>query len=122
MHKQRLAMAVCGGLGIIATFLPWVSFMGISASGLSAGIAGILNLALFGGGIALAALGDREQAQEGGMMYGALACFGLGGLYGIFNIAQTGGMTGFGLYLVVIAGIGGAVAAFVLKGKGGETV
>ncbi|MCP4443374.1 MAG: hypothetical protein GY810_31110 [Aureispira sp.] len=126
MHKQRLIMTVCAAIGIIATFLPWASVMGLMTVKGIDGADGYLNIILFGGALALALLGDRNVPQGGGMMYGALTCFALAGLLGVYKVVSLMGesmvTTGFGLYLIAIAGVAGAVVAFIMKGDGAETV
>lgn len=120
MHKQRLALTVAAVAGIIATFLPWASVMGMTINGTVGD--GWISLAIFAGITILALLGNRSTALKGGMLIAAtvMALLALGmGIYEIMNIRKSGGNyveIGFGLYILIAAAAACLILPFVIKG------
>lgn len=120
MHKQRLAITVAALAGIIATFLPWASVLGMSVNGTEG--AGWISLAIFAVIVILALLGNRSTALKGGMLIAAIimAILALAlGVYQIMDIQKSGGgyvKIGFGLYILVAAAAACLILPFVIKG------
>ena len=120
MHKQRMALMLAAAAGIVASFLPWASVMGISVNG-TAG-AGWISLLLFAVIAIMSLLGNRTMALKGGLMIAAIIAAVLViilGIWQIMDIKKEGGgfvEIGFGLYIVVAAGAGCLLLPFVIKG------
>lgn len=136
LHRQRIVLACIAGVGMLATFLPWAKMPIIGTIAGTAGAAGWMTFALFGASLGLSFLGRREQLLTGGKRIGAIAPSVLAALIGLATIAvwrtaksdaaREGGFAeafamtvqiGFGVYLVVLAGIAFAIVSFVFKGK-----
>lgn len=118
MHKQRIGIVVAAGIGMLSTFLPWatVPFLG-SINGTVGD--GYITLVIFLVALLMGLLGDKNTLLTGAkkivaMIAGALA--GGIGIWKILDISSIGGGeagilgksigVGFGLYLIVICGIG----------------
>jgi len=134
MNKQRIAILVPAGIGVLATFLPWVT-MPIVGSVSGASGDGWITLLLFIPAIVITLINDKSQRIEGNLLYGAIIPAGLAGLIGLYYIIDFnssmsavtasagpfGGAiaasvsVGFGLYLVVLAGIAVPVLAYMIK-------
>lgn len=106
MHKQRTASAATALLGIISTMLPWGSFLGISVSGLSAGMQGYLVLIAFVVGLVFSLMGDRNDVIKDINLIATSIAGGLAGVLGIILLLGNISFAGIGLYLTVICGIG----------------
>ena len=119
MGKQRLAFLVAAGVGILGSVMPWASIGPISVSGMQLGGGAIILLMAIAG--VLAYLGDRNTDLGGWKFWTAFGTLALSGLIGLVKVLEVMGASsvglGIGLILVAIAGIGGAVSAFVLKSK-----
>jgi hypothetical protein len=138
MNKQRLAILIAAGLGALATFLPWVKAPIVGTINGTEGD-GWITLVLFSVPLVISLLNDRTKAVKGGILYGAIIPSIIAGIIGIWKIidinninkmsmseigdnpfAKALGITvsiEFGLYLVVLAGIGLPIAAFLIKDK-----
>lgn len=129
MHKQRLAILITAGLGAFATFMPWAedSIMG-TIYGTNGD--GWINLMLFAAPLVISLLGDKTKSIKGGrLLYGAIIPSIIAGILGFVVINHfksetyltilygTGSTVEFGLYLVVLAGIGLPILAVFLKDK-----
>ena len=134
MHKQRLYVLIAAAAGMLGTFLPWVSlpFLG-SVSGVNAGADGWISFVFFGVVVAMTLIGNRESLLEGyqftlSVVFGAVgAIFGLWKIIDINSVMGGKGQgemgkamgkmisVGFGLYLIVLAGIAVVVLALMLK-------
>ena len=79
MHKGRLVLAILGGLGIISTFLPWITntpdfskyglnfSASVTESGMDNNIIASINIICFIGIIAFSILGKRTQMVSKGI-------------------------------------------------------
>lgn len=132
MNKQRFAMLIAAGLGALATFMPWAKAPFIGTITGTKGD-GWITFILFGITIVICLLNDKTKRLEGNLLYGAIAPAIIASIMGIwkisdFNSAMSGlkdnpfaaafGQTvsvGYGLYVIVLAGIAVAVLAFYIK-------
>ncbi|MBU1238673.1 hypothetical protein KKF84_00360 [Myxococcota bacterium] len=128
MHKQRIAVAALGIIGIIATFLPWVNVPILGS--ISAAKAGDwLTLVLYLPIVILAFIGDKKAPLLGKKRIGATILAVLASLIAIVKMSDiksvVGGeeamkllgdkiTIGFGLYIAIGAGFVIAVVAFLL--------
>jgi hypothetical protein len=140
MNKQKLAIVIVAGLGILATFFPWVfiSIHGsvskiIQSGGMHGSVSGIESggwktLILFAIPLILCLLKDKQTPLKDGTLYGAIipSIIALAvGIWEIIEILDDGSSKllsvdvsiGFGLYMVVLAGIAIPIIALLLKGK-----
>lgn len=129
MNKQRSAILIASGLGVLASFLPWVKvpFIG-SINGTSGDGDGWITFVLFAITLLISLLGQKTKAITGGLFYGAILPGLIAGIVGALNIvdinskiAKTGLSgsisIGYGLYLVVIAGFALPILGFLIKDK-----
>ena len=132
MNKQRVSVLLAAGAGIVGTLMPWVtvSMLGISQSenGLGTGDGKII-IVLFGIACLLSLLGDWSFGVEGGARIGAIVLGLVGAIIALMDInnfhEKVGGMgglasIGFGLYLIVIAGVLLPILAFAVPPQGGD--
>jgi hypothetical protein len=124
LTKQRLAIIIASAVGIISVFLPWrvanIWGVGVSQSGINMGADGIIALLLFAAPIVFALLGDKKARLT--QLYEILSgvAGGLGALWGIIVIVvintEIFGLSraGFGVFLLIIAGLAVAAAAFLM--------
>ena len=119
MNKQRLAILIVAGLGVVATLLPWasISAFGFSASanGLQAGWWGYANLILFAGAGVLGFLGDRS-AKVAGNTRTLIVVLGIAAAVLMFILSMKPGMGAFGLWLAILSGIALPIVAVKVKG------
>lgn len=119
LHKQKLYALIAAGVGLIACFLPWWSFSfggfgGYSINGMHD--LGILSfLGFVGAGVVTFVMGDKTKAFDGQPKLIVSACFAGAGLFAIIQFLRQSSFTTFGLYLAILAAIGGAVIVYVLK-------
>ena len=135
MHKQRLIIMVISILGMLATFMPWVKAPLIGSVNGTEGD-GWITLGLFAVALVMSLLGDRTQKIVTKKIYIASIASIIAAVIGIWKIIDfnssmneiTGdsifGTTldlnisiGYGLYLIVLAGIAIPVYLFVMKRK-----
>lgn len=132
MNKQRLAILILAGLGVTATFLPWVKAPILGAINGTEGD-GWITLVLFAIPLVISLLNDKATKIEGGPLFGAIIPSLVAGVIGIYKIidfnstmsnigdnpfAQALGASisiQFGLYLVVLSGILLPICAVALK-------
>ena len=134
MHQQRLYVLIAAAAGMLGTFLPWVSlpFLG-SVSGTSAGADGWISFVFFGVVLAMTLIGKREALLEGWHFMLAIIFGAAGAIFALWKIIDINSViggkgqgemgkamgkmvsVGFGLYLIVIAGIAVVVLAFVMQ-------
>ena len=122
-HKQKAYALIAAVLGVIAMFLPWwkVSFGGIFKM---AGMGGSINgmhgvgvlafIGFLGAGI-ITALGDKTKPFEGQPKLIAAGCFAGAALFTLIQFIRLSSFTGIGIWLSLIAGIGGALLVYVVK-------
>ena len=109
MNIQRSVTLGAAVLGVVATFLPWASFLGMSISGIESD--GIFATIAFVAAIAFAMLGDRKEALTSSKWkFGVVAAGALAAAVALltyFNAVSEGiaGLVGFGLWLTVLCGI-----------------
>lgn len=124
MHKQRLGMLIAAAVGMLGTFLPWatIPFFG-SISGTQGD--GWFTLVAFLVALIMTLVGNKNEVLTGAKLYIGMAFAAIGsiiGVYEIFNISgavsgQAGKMVsiGFGLYVIIIAGLVYIGLGFILK-------
>ncbi len=126
MNKQRLGMVIAAAVGMLGTFLPWASipFFG-SVSG-TRGM-GWVTLVLFLVALLMALLGDKLSLLTGAKFYVAIAVSVLAAVIAVLQImdlksAMSGSGSfgsavsiGFGLYVIILAGLAVPVLGFTLK-------
>jgi len=114
--NSKLVLIAAGALCIISVFLPWVSFMGITANGLSDGSKiGFFFIAL---GMLIAVMGFLQKKWSAIVAIVLSACVaGLGAKY--FNDVSSPEISaGFGLYAMLaggIIGIAGGIMGLMAK-------
>ena len=132
-HLQRIVIIACASLGILSTFLPWVSMPIVGAIYGTAGD-GWITLCLFIPALVLAFRGDKLAPLIGGSRLGAAIPAGIAGLIGLgeimqFNlkVAEAGNdnpfaqafagavQIRFGIYLLVASGVAVCVTAWLLE-------
>jgi len=133
MHTQRIILACIAGLGMLATFLPWVRAPIIGSVDGTAGD-GWITFALFGLSLSLVFTGSKCEPLSGGGQVCAAICTAMAVLLGVWKIldlnsiksdmARQGALAtalagsvqiGFGIYLVVIAGIVFWIVCFTFR-------
>ena len=132
MNKQRLSVLLAAGAGVVGTLMPWitVSMFGISRSESGIGTSdGKVIIVLFGIACVISLLGDWRFGVEGGARIGAIVLGLVGAIIALMDInnfhEKVGGMgglasIGFGLYLIVIAGVLLPILAFAVPSQGGD--
>lgn len=109
-NKNEIGMIIAGAAAVIAAFLPWVKVAFISVNGIE-GDGQISAIA----GVVLAAMGlDQLRASGGrraGVIVGLVASviIALLGLYHWNNLSDGVSSVQIGVYLTIVAGVGGAV-------------
>ena len=135
-HKQKLYALTAAGIAFVALLLPWISVSFIGPSATWNGIRGWGILSLFGviGVVALALLGTRTDDYTAEFKKYTLIAFGaiaLGALlFFIRKNSVVGGgdylgdivKTGIGLWICLIAGIGGLAVTYGLIKPGNKIV
>ena len=121
MNKQRKFILIAALVGVIATFLPWVTvsfggFGGFSVNGFN-GIGILVFLCLVASGI-LAFLGDQTKPMEKTFWMITLIAGGLASLIMVINFLRAMGdisYIGIGFYLTTLAAIGVLVSAYMFR-------
>jgi len=121
LHKQKMYAFIAAIVGVIACFLPWWSFS-FGGFGLGAGYSingmhdlGILAFLGFVGAGVVTFLGDKAKPFEGQLKLIAAGAFALAALISLIQFLRISTGTSFGIWISIIAGIGGAVIVYVLK-------
>ena len=143
MHLQRILIVSLSFLGIIAVFLPWFSYNylfidykingieNLSVPGIERNGNGWFIIGLFALCIILAVLKDLNKSIQQGYTVGILLASILASVIIIINLLtldnQTDNFIGnlfktkvdieYGIYLILICGIGIPIALFLLKDK-----
>lgn len=125
MHKQRLAVIIAAGLGLVSLFLPWasLSMFGVSYSvnGLQAGGPGYIMLVVFVVAGVFAFLGDDRTAPIDASKVKIVAgVAALGVLMMLYQLLAGIGFSyaGLGAYLAFIAALAVLAVPFVIKDSG----
>ena len=113
MNKQRLAILITGVLGALGSFLPWVSVLGMSVSGINGD--GQLTLILMLPAIILSLVGDRKQNLTGAKLYSSIIPALLACAIAIWKISEIPMGLGIGLIITAIAPIALTASAFLIK-------
>jgi hypothetical protein len=133
MNKQRLAILIVAGIGMIATFLPWVK---IPLHGTINGTKGDgwITFALFAIPLILSLLNDKTKRIEGGWLCAVVIPAIFSVVIGIWKIAEFNSIMSdlgdnpfaksfgvisieIGLYLVILSGLVLSAVAFLIKDK-----
>ena len=125
MEKKRLFITVVAGVGMLATFLPWVSLPVASISGTQDG--GWLTLILFAAGGAIAWFyGSREEPLDKQKLLGVWIPAALATIIVLLKLFRDysdelfgSASRGFGLWLALLAGIAQVAVCFFFKGSAG---
>jgi len=133
MHLQRILVISLSFIGIISVFLPWFSFDSLLLDYTINGTErnGWLVIGLFAVSIVLAVLKDLNKSIEKGFNVGIMLASMLASVIVIIDLLtldnQTDNFIGelfktkvnieYGIYLVLICGIGIPISLFLLKDK-----
>lgn len=133
MHRQRIAILIASAAGMLGTFLPWVNIP-LMGSLNGTGGDGWITFGLFGVAFLITFLGNKTLALKGvylalGLISGVIA--GAIGVWKILDFNSSIGRTapqtelvksfgklvsvGFGLYLIVVAGIAVLLSGILLR-------
>ena len=122
MNKQRIAISASAVAGMVATFLPWASVLGISITGTGAagqGGDGWITLAIFAVPLLLALLsGKRAETIPNGSKVLCVIPGGINGAVGFYvqnHYSKLGVSVGIGVYLLIIASIAVIILPFLTK-------
>jgi hypothetical protein len=112
--NSKLLLIVAGILAIVSAWLPWVSFMGITANGFQGSMGGNPGLffVILGALIAVMGLIGKKWSAIAAIVL-ALCVAGLGVKY----YMDAGEAVGYGLYVMMAAGVLGIIGG-VLAMKG----
>ena len=134
-NKQRLVILISAALGMIATFLPWVNAPILGSIAGTKGD-GWFTFVLYLIPLVIALIGKQIEPIKAPIIYTAVIPSVIASIVGIWKIKDFNSVMGetdssnsiseainastsigFGLYLVVLAGIGVAFAALFIKDK-----
>ncbi|MGV8057301.1 MAG: hypothetical protein AB2L12_04585 [Smithellaceae bacterium] len=126
MNKQRIGILIASGIGMFGTFMPWAKTINSTVDGTNKD--GWISFGLFLIIFLISLIKDRSQSLKGGLLYAALVPSVIAVVLGIFEIIEIknsmlakyytflGGVSiGFGLVLIIVAGIAVPIIAFTLK-------
>jgi hypothetical protein len=122
LHKQKMYALVAALVGVIGCFLPWWSFsygglfgggVGYSVNGMHE--IGILAFLGFIGAGVVSFLGDKTKPFDGQLKMIAAGAFALAALITLIQFLRLSTGASFGIWISLIAGVGGAVIVYVLK-------
>ena len=134
MNQQRLAILIASGLGALATFMPWVKAPFIGSIAGTQGD-GWITFILFNISLILSLRGDKTKSIAGGKRFATVIPPIIAAFIGITKILSFNSNMGdlgdnslaqamgasisieFGLYLVILAGIGVPIFAFLIKDR-----
>ena len=125
MKKQKLTSICAASIGIISSFLPWVTinifFASKSASGIEGGD-GYISLLLFATILTIALVGGVNENYSSKSLISVTIIAGLCILLGFYEIANIRDASkvatiGIGLFLLIFSGIATISTALVLKNK-----
>ena len=109
---------IAAAVGVISMFLPWVSFLGFSVSGMHG--SGILVFLCFLAAGALAYLGDQTTSLNQTNWMITLVAGGVAALIMVINFfdAGTSGLLGIGFYGALLASLAIVAFAFMFRSAG----
>lgn len=133
MHKQKLTVLIIAIIGMLCTFMPWINAPIVGAINGTQGD-GWITLALFSIPAILCLINDQASPLKRGSIYLVAAIGGLIAIIAIYKMIDfTAGMAeigkdnpfaeildnsisiGFGLYILVLAGIALPIAVFSIS-------
>lgn len=135
MNKQRIGIIICAVAGMLCTFMPWVNVPIVGSVNGTSGNDGWITFCLFAVPLVVSLLGDQKINISLNNGYIAMAAALIAAGIGIYKIVDfnhsfhTGDdnvfgkllestvSVGFGLYLLVFAGIAVITCNLVLKDK-----
>jgi len=135
MNKQRVAIIICAAAGMLCTFMPWVNVPIVGSVNGTRGNDGWITFCLFAVPLVISLLGNQKTniTVNNGYIVMAVALVASGiGIYKIVDFNHTMGATddnpfskllestisvGFGLYLLVFAGIAIIICNLAMKDK-----
>lgn len=121
MEKKRKFILIIAVVGMIGTFLPWASAFGFTLSGTEDG--GWLTLILFAIGGAIAFFnGEKTEALQKKIMTGVWIPAAIAAVIALLKILRSrpaGVNNGFGIWLVLLAGLAQVFVTLFFKGEGG---
>ena len=141
MNRQRIGILIIAIIGMLATFLPWVtatSTIDLTLLGtksftktISTNLYGAITFIMFSISLVISLLGDRTKALNQNQFYAVISPSIIAGIIGVWKIISTTPndalkTTGFsvsigiGLYLVVFAGLLLPIITLLLKNKEGD--
>jgi Short C-terminal domain len=127
MSKQRKYILIAAAVGIISVFLPWISitvsvFGNTFGSGSTNGFHsyGIVVFLAFAGAVAISLMGDQTKTLDQTTWMIALATGALALIFTIIFLTDIGGfgVTGFGIWISLIASAGVLASAWMFKNPG----
>ena len=133
MNKQRIGILIAAGLGMLATFMPWLKAPVVGTiNGAEWKGDGWITFFLFALTLVISLINDKSKSLKGWLLYCAIIPSIIAAAIGIWKINDinsmigtlgiyTGGLPpaisiGFGLYLEVLAGISIPIIAFAIMG------
>ena len=121
MEKKRKFILIIAVVGMIGTFLPWASIAGfVTVSGTEGD--GWITFALFaiGGAIAFFS-GQKTEALKKKIMTAVWVPAAIAAIIALINVFKLshGFSAGFGIWLVIIAGLAQVFVTLFFKGAGG---
>ncbi len=123
MEKKRKFILIIAVVGMIGTFLPWVSVFGASVSGTSGD--GWITLVLFAIGGAIAFFkGEKTEALNKKIMTAVWVPAALAAIIALSKIFRLprGIPAGIGLWLIAIAGLAQVFVTLFFKGEAGWSI
>lgn len=108
MQRARNIMLAAAAVTVVSAFLPWVSFLGYTRSGVSNGGDGIATLVAALVGLAL--LWRRRLGWIGQLVPAAVTF-----LVALYDLNDAGNLAAIGLYLTFLAGAGWLVGVFMAR-------
>jgi hypothetical protein len=129
MNKQRITLAIACGVGMLATIMPWVntpigSFNGLDNNMRLGGAVhiGLPTFGLFTISLILAFLGNKAEQMSLKLKIPVGILGAISAAFGIFlvimgpdQLYNRYSSIGFGIYLVILAGIGVCLTSFLFQ-------
>ncbi|MEO8412054.1 MAG: hypothetical protein ABI472_00275 [Ginsengibacter sp.] len=120
MNKQRKFVLLASAVGVIAMFLPWVSFLGYTVNGMHG--SGIFVFLCFVASGIVAGMGEQTKNLDSKMWAITLIAGTIALLIILYFFSEASGsgsifgsVAGFGMYLSGIAAIGVLLSAYLFR-------